>query len=167
MPADGPLWVFEGVAPRIASDCWIAPTATVIGDVEIGAGASVWWHCVLRGDTNAIRIGAGSNIQDGSILHVNAGNFPCLIGRNVTVGHACIIHACTLEDGAFGLLDLTNLLGVRAGDRFLDLVRDGVGIGAAVPNVAVLGFQRVGIAARERVFRLGGSADFNAANSVW
>ncbi len=101
MQADGPLWTFEGTAPRIAPDAWVAPTATVIGDVEVGAGASVWWHCVLRGDTNVIRIGAGSNIQDGSILHVNAGNFPCLVGQNVTVGHACIIHACVLEDRAF------------------------------------------------------------------
>lgn len=101
MPGEGPLWVLEGVAPRIATDAWVAPTATVIGDVELGAGASVWWHCVVRGDTNAIRIGAGSNIQDGSILHVNAGAFPCLVGRNVTVGHACIIHACTLHDRAF------------------------------------------------------------------
>ena len=101
MRGDGPLWALDGVAPRIAPDAWVAPTATVIGDVELGAGASVWWHCVVRGDTNHIRIGAGSNIQDGSILHVNAGQWPCLIGRDVTVGHACIIHACTLQDRAF------------------------------------------------------------------
>ena len=101
MPADGPLWTLDGVAPRLGPGAWVAPTAAVIGDVELGAGASVWWHCVLRGDTNAIRIGAGSNIQDGSILHVNAGQFPCLVGANVTVGHACVVHACTLHDRAF------------------------------------------------------------------
>lgn len=101
MPADGPLWALDGVAPKIAPDAWVAPSATVIGDVELGAGASIWWHCLVRGDTNHIRIGAGSNIQDGSILHVNSGNWPCLVGANVTVGHACIIHACTLEDRAF------------------------------------------------------------------
>jgi carbonic anhydrase/acetyltransferase-like protein (isoleucine patch superfamily) len=101
LPSDGPLWSFEGVVPRIAADAWVAPSAAVIGDVEIGAGASIWWHCVLRGDTNVIRIGAGANIQDGSILHVAAGTLPCLIGENVTVGHACIVHACILEDRAF------------------------------------------------------------------
>ena len=101
MSANGPLWALEGVVPNIAPDAWVAPSAAVIGNVELGAGASVWWHCVLRGDTNFIRIGAGTNIQDGSILHVAAGKLPCLIGENVTVGHACIVHACTLEDRAF------------------------------------------------------------------
>jgi carbonic anhydrase/acetyltransferase-like protein (isoleucine patch superfamily) len=89
------------VAPRVAADAWVAPTATVIGDVVLGAGVGVWWHCVLRGDTNHIRVGEGTNIQDGTIVHVNAGNYPCLIGRYVTIGHACIVHACTLEDRAF------------------------------------------------------------------
>ena len=101
MPGDGPLWALDGAAPRIAADAWVAPTAAVIGDVELGPGVSIWWHCVLRGDLMPIRIGAGSNIQDGSILHVAAGKFACLIGQNVTVGHACIVHACTLEDRAF------------------------------------------------------------------
>ncbi len=73
----------------------------MIGDVELGAGVGIWFHCVLRGDTNLIRIGARTNIQDGTILHVNAGKLPCLIGDDVTVGHAAIVHACTLEDRAF------------------------------------------------------------------
>ena len=101
MPDSGPLWALDGVVPQVAPDAWVAPTATVIGDVVLGAGVGVWWHCVLRGDTNHIRVGDGTNIQDGSIVHVNAGKFPCLIGRNVTIGHACIVHACTLEDRAF------------------------------------------------------------------
>ena len=62
--------------PRIAPDAWIAPTAAVIGDVWIGGGSTVWFHCVVRGDTNHIRIGDRTNIQDGSILHVSRGNFP-------------------------------------------------------------------------------------------
>ncbi len=101
MPDAGPLWALDGMAPRVAPDAWVAPTAAVIGDVVLGAGVTVWWHCVLRGDTNHIRVGDGTNIQDGTIVHVNAGTFPCLIGGNVTIGHACIIHACTLEDRAF------------------------------------------------------------------
>ena len=101
MPTDGPLWSLDGVAPTVAPDAWVAPTAAVIGDVTLGARVSVWWHCVLRGDGNPIRIGDGSNIQDGTIIHIATGRFPTIIGRNVTVGHACIIHACTLENRAF------------------------------------------------------------------
>ncbi len=89
----GPLFSFEHVSPRLAADVWVAPTAAVIGDVELGPQVGIWFHCVLRGDTNAIRVGARSNIQDGSILHV--------IGEDVTVGHGCIVHACTLHDRAF------------------------------------------------------------------
>ena len=95
------LYEFEGKYPRIDPAAWVAPDAAVIGDVWLGPGASIWFGCVVRGDTNHVRIGARSNIQDGSILHVNAGEFPCLVGDDVTVGHACIIHACTLLDGAF------------------------------------------------------------------
>lgn len=96
-----PLYVFEGRAPVIADTAFIAPTAAVIGDVTIGAGSSVWFHCVLRGDTNFIRVGARTNIQDGTIIHVNANAEPTIIGDDVTIGHAAIIHACTLEDRAF------------------------------------------------------------------
>lgn len=95
------LYPFEGKSPVVHPAAWVAPTAAVIGDVEIGEGASVWYHCVLRGDTNFIRIGARSNIQDGTIIHVNRLREPAIVGADVTVGHAAIIHACTLEDGAF------------------------------------------------------------------
>ncbi len=97
----GPVYPFEGKWPRIHPTAWIAPTAAVIGDVEIGPNSTVWYHCVLRGDTNFIRIGEGSNIQDGSILHVNRAREPCILGNHVTIGHACIVHACTLQDRAF------------------------------------------------------------------
>ena len=100
-PARGPVYAFEGHRPRVAADAFIAPTAAVIGQVEIGAQSGVWFHCVLRGDTNFIRIGQRSNIQDGTIIHVNAGAQPTIIGDDVTVGHGCIIHACTLEDRTF------------------------------------------------------------------
>ncbi|WP_159995726.1 gamma carbonic anhydrase family protein [Roseomonas sp. 18066] len=96
-----PLYPFEGRMPAIDPTAFVAPSAAVIGDVELGEDASIWYHCVLRGDTNIIRIGARTNIQDGTIVHVNAGKYPALIGNDVTVGHACIIHACTLKDRAF------------------------------------------------------------------
>lgn len=107
----GPLFAFEGATPRLASDAFVAPTAAVIGDVVIGERSSVWFHCVVRGDTHFIRVGARTNIQDGTIVHVAAGRFPCLIGNDVTIGHAAIVHACTLEDHAFVAMGATVLDG--------------------------------------------------------
>lgn len=92
---------YRGVRPRIADDAFIAPGAVVIGDVEIGPGANVWFGCVLRGDVNIIRVGARANLQDGTIVHVNGGDGPTFIGAEVVIGHKCLIHACTLEDRAF------------------------------------------------------------------
>ncbi len=107
----GPLFALDGVVPKIAPDAFVAPTAAVIGDVEIGARSSVWFHCVLRGDTNRIRVGARTNIQDGSIVHVNGDGWPTLIGDDVTIGHAAIVHACTLHDHAFVAMGATVLDG--------------------------------------------------------
>ena len=102
MSSQGPLYSLDGIFPRIAPDAWVAPTAAVIGDVELGAASSIWFHCVVRGDTNRIRIGARTNIQDGTILHVNPGEgMDCIIGDDVTVGHMAIIHAARLADRAF------------------------------------------------------------------
>jgi len=92
---------FRGTLPTVDATAFIAETAVLIGDVVVGAGSSVWFHCVLRGDTNYIRVGERTNIQDGTIVHVNAGNYPTIIGNDVTIGHAAIIHACTLHDRAF------------------------------------------------------------------
>ncbi len=96
----GPLYTLDGIAPRVHPTAFIAPNAAVIGDVEIGPESGVWFGCVIRGDTNTIRIGARSNIQDGTIIHVDDAS-PTTIGDDVTVGHAVIIHACTLRDRAF------------------------------------------------------------------
>ncbi len=106
------IWSLDGVAPRIAPDAWIAPTAVVIGDVEVGAQSSIWFGCILRGDTNLIRVGARTNIQDGSLLHCNPGEgMACLIGDDVTVGHMAIVHAAMLHDGAFVAMGATVLDG--------------------------------------------------------
>ena len=107
----GPLYALDGVSPRIAPDAFIAPTAAIIGNVEIGAESNVWFHCVLRGDTNIIRVGCRVNIQDGTIVHVSGEGFPTLIGDDVTIGHAAVIHACTLHDRAFVAIGATVLDG--------------------------------------------------------
>jgi gamma-carbonic anhydrase len=95
------LYRLGDAQPSIDPSAWIAPTAAVIGDVRIGADSGVWFHCVLRGDANFIQIGKRTNIQDGTIVHVDPGEFATLIGDDVTIGHACIIHGCRLEDTAF------------------------------------------------------------------
>jgi carbonic anhydrase/acetyltransferase-like protein (isoleucine patch superfamily) len=92
---------YRGRFPRLAADAFAAPGATLIGDVELGSQASVWFGCVVRGDVQHVRIGARTNFQDGSIIHVSREGLPTLIGVEVTIGHGCIVHACTLEDRAF------------------------------------------------------------------
>ncbi len=98
---------FDGIEPRIDRTAFIAETAVIIGDVAIGAGSSVWYNCVVRGDVNFIRIGERTNIQDMSMLHVthrkNAEDpgAPLIIGDGVTVGHSVTLHGCTLENGCF------------------------------------------------------------------
>lgn len=96
----------HGITPAIAASAFVAETAVVIGDVTIGEQASIWYGCVLRGDGNFIRVGARTNIQDGTIVHVNhererAAGTRTIIGADVTIGHMALIHACTLEDGCF------------------------------------------------------------------
>ena len=96
----------HGFTPKIGKNVFIADTAVVIGDVEIGEGASIWFGCVVRGDSNSIRIGPRTNIQDGAIIHVNHEREGTVgtktwIGADITVGHMALLHACTLEDGSF------------------------------------------------------------------
>jgi carbonic anhydrase/acetyltransferase-like protein (isoleucine patch superfamily) len=87
--------------PQIADDVFIAPGAHVIGKVSIGAGSSIWFNCVLRGDVGRISVGERTNVQDGTIVHVTGGRFDTHIGDDVLIGHACIIHGCRLENHAF------------------------------------------------------------------
>ncbi len=93
------IYSYRGTSPRIANDVFIATTASVIGDVEIGAGSSVWFSTVVRGDEGLIRIGERSNLQDGVIVHSNAGD-SVTIGDDVTIGHGAIIHGCTIHSAA-------------------------------------------------------------------
>lgn len=92
---------YKGTSPKIADDAFIAPSADIIGDVEIGSGSGVWFNCVLRGDVAEIRIGKRTNIQDGTVIHVTRGGHPTIIGDGVTIGHNAMLHACKLQSGCF------------------------------------------------------------------
>lgn len=91
------VFEFNGKKPRIGKNVFIAPTATVVGDVEIGDGASIWYGTVVRGDSNYLKIGKNTNIQDNSTIHTDRSS-PTIIGENVAVGHNVVIHGCTIED---------------------------------------------------------------------
>jgi carbonic anhydrase/acetyltransferase-like protein (isoleucine patch superfamily) len=112
------LRTFEGIAPRVGANVYIDPAAHVIGDVEIGADASLWPCAVARGDVHRVRIGARSNVQDGAVLHVtHAGEhtgdgLACVIGDDVTIGHAAVVHACTIGDACLVGMHATVLDGV-------------------------------------------------------
>lgn len=98
-PAAVPAHVLA--VPAVDPAAFVAENALVLGDVSIGADSSVWFGCVLRGDVQAIRIGKRTNIQDGTVIHASTDGRPTLIGDDVTVGHAAVLHACTIESGAF------------------------------------------------------------------
>lgn len=91
------LETFLRRSPNVGAGAYIASTAVVLGDVTLGAHSSVWYNAVLRGDINRIVVGEYSNVQDNAVLHL-ADDFPCIVGRYVTVGHSAIVHACTVED---------------------------------------------------------------------
>lgn len=109
-----PTYRLGDTSPLIAPSAWIAPNATVIGDVRLAENTSIWWNATLRGDNDPIHIGANSNIQDGSVLHTDEG-VPMHIGANVTVGHLVMLHGCTVGDGSL------------------------IGIGSVILNRAVIG----------------------------
>lgn len=98
------LRAYRGVAPRLGARVYVDDAATVTGDVELGDDVSIWPGAVVRGDVEKIRIGARTNVQDGTVLHVthdgpySPGGFPCIIGSDVTIGHGAVVHACTVGD---------------------------------------------------------------------
>lgn len=108
------IYELDGIAPQLADSAWVADSAQVMGDVALAADTSIWFGAVLRGDTETIRIGRGSNIQDLSVLHADVG-MPLTVGEGVTVGHQVMLHGCTIGDGSL------------------------IGIGAVVLNGAVIG----------------------------
>ncbi len=119
------LYALDGVVPRVAAGAWIADSAQVMGNVELADDVSIWFGTVLRGDTEVIRIGRGSNIQDGSVLHADVGK-PLEIGENVTVGHKVMLHGCNVGDGSLIGIGAIVLNGAKIGKGCI------VGAGALV-----------------------------------
>jgi carbonic anhydrase/acetyltransferase-like protein (isoleucine patch superfamily) len=106
---------FRGKAPNINESVFVAPDAVIIGDVEIGEGSSVWFGCVLRGDVNHIRVGARTNIQDGTVIHVSSKDHPTVLEDNITVGHRATLHGCHIERRCLIGIGAILLDGVRIG----------------------------------------------------
>ena len=119
------VYELDGVAPRMGKDAWVADSAQVMGNVELEADVSVWFGTVIRGDTEVIRIGRGSNIQDLSVLHADIGK-PLTIGENATVGHKVMLHGCTIGDGSLIGIGAIVLNGAKIGKGCI------VGAGALV-----------------------------------
>jgi carbonic anhydrase/acetyltransferase-like protein (isoleucine patch superfamily) len=88
----------EGVYPKFGTDCFIAPNATIVGDVEMGNQCSIWFNAVIRGDVNSIRMGNKVNVQDGAVIHATYQKTKAIIGNNVSIGHNAIVHGCTIND---------------------------------------------------------------------
>src|SRR5829696_2387962 len=125
--------------PQIAPDAYVAPNATLIGDVTIAEGASVWFGAVLRGDDEAIRIGPRSNVQDNAVIHADIG-LPTIVGADVTIGHSAIVHGARIGDGALIGMGSTVLNGAKIGAEAIvganALVSEGKEFG---PRTLILG----------------------------
>ena len=119
------IYELDGVAPHVSASAWVADNAQVIGRVALADDASVWFGVVIRGDTETIRVGKGSNIQDMSVLHADVG-MPLTIGEGVTVGHKVMLHGCTIGDNSLVGIGAVVLNGARIGRHCL------VGAGALV-----------------------------------
>lgn len=119
------VFSLDGIVPEIAEDSWIAPDANVIGKIVIEAGASVWFGVTLRGDNEVIHVGAGSNIQENSVLHTDMG-FPLIIGKGCTIGHKAMLHGCTIGDNSLIGMGATVLNGAKIGRNCL------IGAGALI-----------------------------------
>lgn len=112
------IFALDGLAPRLGRDVYVAPNATVVGDVHLGDEVSIWFGAVLRGDVERLTVGSRSNVQDNSVLHSDPGS-PLVVGERVTVGHGCILHGCRIGDGALIGMGSTILNDARIGRHCL------------------------------------------------
>src|SRR3954464_553886 len=132
-----PLFSFEGVSPTVHPKAFIAPTATLIGDVTVERGASIWYGVVLRADICTILVGEGANIQDNSVLHAAPGT-SLVVGRNSTVGHGCVVHCAEVGEQALIGNGSTLLDGARVGPRTLVAAGSVVTPGTELPGGMVV-----------------------------
>jgi carbonic anhydrase/acetyltransferase-like protein (isoleucine patch superfamily) len=123
---------FDGHEPVVAVDAWIAPTATLVGRVTVGPNASVYFGAVLRGDVNSISLGEGSNIQDNVAVHCDDDK-PTVIGRGVSIGHAAVVHGCTIGDDCLIGMNATVLSGAVIGNESLVAAGSVVLEGTVIP----------------------------------
>ncbi len=112
------IYALDGVTPQIHPDAWIAPTAILIGDLVVEAGANIWFGAVLRGDNERITVGAGSNVQENSVLHTDIG-YPLTIGADCTIGHKAMLHGCSIGNGTLIGMGATLLNGAIVGEACL------------------------------------------------
>ena len=125
------LFSLDGVAPQIGEGAWVAPSADLMGKVEIGANASVWFNCVMRGDTDRLVVGEGSNVQDASVLHTDAG-IELRIGKDCTIGHQVMLHGCTIGDNTLIGMGAVVMSGARVGANCI------IGAHALIPENKVI-----------------------------
>jgi carbonic anhydrase/acetyltransferase-like protein (isoleucine patch superfamily) len=126
-----PIYALDALTPTVHPQSWIAPDASVIGQVHLEKNVSIWWGSTLRGDIEPIFIGENTNIQDGSVLHTDSG-LPLTVGRDVTVGHRAILHGCTINDGCLIGMGATLLNGSIIGKQCL------IGANALIPEGKVI-----------------------------
>jgi carbonic anhydrase/acetyltransferase-like protein (isoleucine patch superfamily) len=124
---------FGETLPCIDREAWVAPGASVIGDVHVGPRSSIWFGTVVRGDVHRIRIGAGTNIQDCCVVHVTRDLFPTVIGDEVTIGHHATVHGCHVGDGALIGIGAIVLDGAEVGEEALVAAGSLVAPGASIP----------------------------------
>jgi carbonic anhydrase/acetyltransferase-like protein (isoleucine patch superfamily) len=154
-----PLFAFEGQSPSVSQDAWIAPTATLVGDVRVEADASVWYGAVLRGDFGPIIVRRGANVQDGSVLH--GGSDPVTeVGEGATIGHLCVVHGAVIQAEALVGNGATVLDGANVGRRALVAAGATVPPGMSIPD----GMLAVGVPARIAGQITGGAARWVATN---
>ena len=154
-----PLFSFEGLAPTVSPEAWIAPTATLVGDVHVEAGASIWYGAVLRADFGPILVRRGANVQDGSVLH--GGPDPVTeVGEGATIGHLCVVHGAVVHAEALIGNGATVLDGAVVGPRALFAAGATVPPGMEIPG----GMLAVGVPARVAGPVTGGAGEWVAGN---
>jgi carbonic anhydrase/acetyltransferase-like protein (isoleucine patch superfamily) len=147
------LKAFGGATPRLHPSVYLAAGCVVVGDVELGPGASVWFGAVVRGDVNSVRVGARTNIQDQAVIHVTGGTHPTVIGDDVTIGHQAVLHGCTVHDRCLIGIGAIVLDGAVVGEESI------VGAGALVPPGMVIPPRSLAMGAPARVKRTLDDAD--------